>query len=181
MHMEKKTALVERVRLVIAGINFLEVEEEESVQELLGKVDKSITRMRDAKKEALSKELDTQVKLLGKLKEKGHVKKVSLQLHLALLQCDPCPLTLGDLSNLFTLILTVDPGVKLPPITHLLPILRTVLYNPMGIESATRESEVFGKFYLSNIDVLQTAGNSGEFKRDLEMLIHVCDTMIPLD
>ena len=51
----------------------------------------------------------------------------------------------------------------------------------MGIESSNRESEVFGKFYLSHIDVLQKAGNSGEFKRDLEMLLHLCDTMIPLD
>ena len=76
--MEKKTALVERVRLVIAGIYFLEMEEEESVQDLLGELDKSITRIRDAKKEALSKELETQVKLLGKLKEKGHVTSASL-------------------------------------------------------------------------------------------------------
>ena len=180
--MEKNIALVERVRLVFASIDFLELEEEESVQDLLGKVDKSITRMRDAKKEALSKELESQVKLLGKLKEKGHFSSVSLQHHLALLQCDPCPMTLRDLSNLFTLILSLNPGgVKLPPCTHLLPVLRTVLYDPTGIESATMESIVFGKFYLSHINVLQKAGTSSEFKRDLEMLLQVCDTMIPLD
>ena len=164
----KNTALVEQVRQAIIGIDFLELEEEEILQELLGKLDQSITRMRDAKDEALSKELDTQVKLLGKLKEKGHVTSFSLQGHLAVLQCDPSPLTIGDLSNLFTLILTLNLGrVKLPPCTHLLPVLRTVLSYPMGIESATRESEVFGKFYLSNIDVLQKADTSSEFKRDL--------------
>ena len=165
---QNNPALVERVRQAIIGIDFLELEEEESVQEMLGKLDLTITRMRDAKNEALSKELDTQVKLLRKLKEKGHVISVSLQGHLAVLQCDPCPLTIGDLSNLFTLILTLNPGrVKLPPCTHLLPVLRTVLSYPMGIESANRESEVFGNFYLSNIDVLQKADTSSEFKRDL--------------
>ena len=120
------------MRQIIDTIDFLEPEEE-SVQDLLGELDKSISRMRDAKSEALSKELDTQVKLLGKLKENGHVPSVSLQHHLAVLQFDPCPLTIRDLSNLFTLILTLYPGVKLPPITHLLPLLRSVLYNLMGI------------------------------------------------
>ena len=67
------------------------------------------------------------MKLIGKLKELGQVSNVSLQHHITILQWDPCPLTLRDLSNLFTLILTLNPGVQLPPIIHLLPILRTVL------------------------------------------------------
>ena len=108
---QSKPALMERVRKIIDAIDYFELEQEESVQELLSQLDQSITRLRDAKNESLSKELDTQVKLIGKLKELGKVSSVSLEHHLTVLQCDPCPLTLRDISNLFTLILMVNPGV----------------------------------------------------------------------